>query len=537
MAGNTRSEKSAKNLLFGILSQFVTVAFTFIIRVVLVRQIGILSVSLNGLFNEVIAMLSLAEMGVGSAIVYSLYKPLAEKNEKKIVKLMNLYKTAYRNIAFAVFGVGLCLVPFIQNIVTKVDVSDNYIRLVFLLFLTQTASSYLFSYKSSLLNADQKVYVVSIVTTAVKIVMEIINIILLVIFKNYIIYLVVEILLIVATNIIISGQVDKMYPYLKQKDELLNVERRVVFKDVKNIFVGSLSGKITNSTDNILISVLVSTYEVGVYTSYSTLVMGLRRIVDQLDAATAGSVGNLVAGGDGKKCDRVIRNMTFINYFFGSLFAGCFYCLSSTLVRIMYGEMYTYSTDSMMGLLVILVIAGNFFITTLKNPLWRFMAVSGLFSKDKNISIIGSAANLVVSVIFGLKFGTLGILVGTTVTYAIQIVLKIHLLYVERFDMSPKGYFIQFGVYLLSGGFIMLVSKFICAEIVLGNLYLDFICKAAVAGFVPLCVNYIFFGRTEEFKYFKEISWRYIVKIYNVLGPRLERFKRKSLINRRGVQQ
>ena len=120
---------------------------------------------------------------------------------------MNMYKTAYRNIALAVFGIGLCLVPFIQNIVTKVDVSDGYIRLVFVLFLTQTASSYLFSYKSSLLNADQKVYIVSKVTTIVKIVAEIINIILLFVFHNYILYLIVEILLTLATNIVISGQV------------------------------------------------------------------------------------------------------------------------------------------------------------------------------------------------------------------------------------------------------------------------------------------------------------------------------------------
>lgn len=527
MSGNTRSEKSAKNLLYGIISQFVTVIFTFVVRVVLVHQVGILSVSLNGLFNEVIAMLSLAELGVGSAIVYSLYKPLAENNEKKVVKLMNMYKTAYRNIALAVFGVGLCLVPVIQNIVTKVDVSDNYIRLVFVLFLIQTSSSYLFSYKSSLLNADQKVYIVSKITTAVKIIAEIINIVLLFVFHNYIIYLTVEILLTVATNIVISGQVDRMYPYLKRKDELLNVEKRMVFKNVKNIFIGSLSGKITNSTDNILISILVSTYEVGIYTGYSTLVMGFRRIIEQLDSATAGSVGNLVAEGDGARCNTVLKNMTFINYFFGSLFSCCFYCLSSTLVRILYGEEYTYSSNTFLGLLVVFFISLNFFLTALKNPLWRFMTVSGLFAKDKNISIAGSTANLIISIVFGIKFGTLGILIGTFATYVIQIVLKIRLLYTECFKISSIRYFVIFIVYFASGVFSMFMSKFICAEIIMGNLYLDLICKAVVAVLVPLCINYIFFGRTKEFEYFKEISWRYFLKIYDVFAPHIPRFRKK----------
>lgn len=184
MAGNTRSEKSAKNLIYGVGAQSASILLNFVIRIVLVRQVGILSVSLNGLFTEVIAMLSLAEMGVGSAITYSLYKPLAARDEKRIVKLMNLYKTAYRNIAFAVLAAGLCLVPFIQNIVSKVDVPDNYIRLVFVLFLIQTASSYLFSYKSALLNADQNVYLVSKITTIVKIAAEIVNIGLLFMFQN-----------------------------------------------------------------------------------------------------------------------------------------------------------------------------------------------------------------------------------------------------------------------------------------------------------------------------------------------------------------
>lgn len=526
MAGNTRSEKSAKNLIYGVGAQSASILLNFVIRIVLVRQVGILSVSLNGLFTEVIAMLSLAEMGVGSAITYSLYKPLAARDEKRIVKLMNLYKTAYRNIAFAVLAAGLCLVPFIQNIVSKVDVPDNYIRLVFVLFLIQTASSYLFSYKSALLNADQNVYLVSKITTIVKIAAEIVNIGLLFMFQNYLLYLVMEVLAVVAANIVISGQVDKMYPFLNRKDELLNVEKKLVFKNVKNIFIGSLSGRITNSTDNILISMLVSIYEVGIYTSYSTLAGGLRHIIDQIDSATAGSVGNLMAEADGKRCNDVIKRMTFINYFFGSLFACCLFCLSSTLVRIMYGEKYTYNTDTIYGIAVIFIISLNFFVTALKNPLWRFVSVSGLFSKDKNISIAGSTANLIISVVLGLKLGTLGILLGTFATLAIQIVLKIRLLYTGKFKMSPFRYYLLFTVYGAAGVTIMMMAKFISSEIVLGNLYLDLLLKALVSITVPLCMNYIVFGRTKEFDYLKEIMWRFLGKFYSVFEVYLKKYRR-----------
>lgn len=521
----SRSARSARNLVYGIVAQGVSVLMTFILRIVLVRQVGILSVSLNGLFTEVIAMLSLAELGVGSAIVYSLYRPLAEHDEKKIAKLMNMYKTAYRNIALAIFAMGLCLLPFIQHIVTKVDVSDNYIRLVFLLFLTQTASSYLFSYKSSLLNADQNVYVVSGITTVVKIVGEIINIILLFMFKNYIAYLIVEILITVATNFIISVQVDKRYPFLGTNDKLLNVEKRMIFKNVKNIFIGSFSGRITNSTDNILISILVGTYEVGIYTGYSTLATGLRKIIDQLDSATAGSVGNLVAEENFEKCDVVLKRLTFINYFFGSFFACLLYCLSSTLVRIMYGEEYTYDSNSILGLLVILTFSINFFLSVLKNPLWRFMQVSGLFSKDKNISIAGSVSNLIISILLGIKFGTFGILLGTLATLVIQIVLKIQLLYRGKFGMSSFRFYLRYLIYCVCGMFALLLSKFICAEIITGNLYIDFMLKLAIAGFVPICLNYIIFCHTKEYAYMKSLIWRYVYKLWGILEPIRRRFR------------
>lgn len=523
----SRSARSAKNLLYGITAQGVSVIMTFVIRVVLIRRAGILSVSLNGLFTEVIAMLSLAELGVGSAIVYSLYRPLAEHDEKKIAKLMNMYKTTYRNIALAIFGMGLCLLPFIQYIVTKVDVSDDYIRLVFFLFLTQTASSYLFSYKSSLLNADQNVYVVSAITTAVKIVGEIINIILLFMFGNYILYLLMEILITVSTNVIISVQVDRRYPYLNTKDRLLNVEKRGIFKNVKNIFIGSLSGRITNSTDNILISILVGTYEVGIYTGYSTLAAGLRKLIDQLDSATAGSVGNLVAEEDFKRCDRVLRKLTFINYFFGSLCACMLYSLSSTLVRIMYGTEYAYNSNSIIGALVVFVLSANFFITVLKTPLWRFMQVSGLFAKDKNISIAGSVSNLVISIVFGLRLGTLGILLGTAATLIVQIVLKIRLLYKVKFKMPMAKVYLKYFIYTVIGGFGMLLSKFICAEIVTGNLYLDFVLKAVIAAFVPICINYIVFCHTAEYAYMKDILWRYASKLWSAVEPLTRRYRRQ----------
>ena len=164
-----RTEKSIKNLFFGIILQLAIAAIGIVNRTVMIKYIGIQALSLNGLFTEVLAMLALAELGVGSAITYSLYKPLSTGDTKRIAKLMNLYKKAYRVVAVVILGIGIGLLPFIQYLVNSVSYSVDYIRLVFFLFVIQTASSYLFAYKTALISADQKQYLISGISTVAKI--------------------------------------------------------------------------------------------------------------------------------------------------------------------------------------------------------------------------------------------------------------------------------------------------------------------------------------------------------------------------------
>ena len=155
------------------------------------------------------------------------------------------------------------------------------------------------------------------------------------------------------------------------------------------------------------------------------------------------------------------------------------------------------------------------------------MSVSGLFAKDKNISIAGSVVNLILSIILGIKFGTLGILLGTLASLVIQIILKIRLLYTERFKINSGKYYFRFIFYSGIGIVIMILAKFISAEIAVGSLYIDFVLKAAVSIFVPLCMNYVFFCRTEEYVYLKELMWKFVNKMYTALTPVISRLYKK----------
>ena len=197
-----RTEKSIKNIATAMIVQVITLLLSFVTRTLLVKSLGVESVSLNGLFTEVISMLSLTELGVGSAIIYNLYKPLAQGDEEKICQLMRLFKVAYRVIALATFVIGCSLIPIINLLVKDISYSDNYVRIVYFLFVVQTSTSYLFSYKVSLLNADQRKFIHSIINVAVKCVCTGISAIVLFTTYNFILYLLVVIVFNFMTNVI-----------------------------------------------------------------------------------------------------------------------------------------------------------------------------------------------------------------------------------------------------------------------------------------------------------------------------------------------
>ena len=242
-------------------------------------------------------MLSLAELGIGTAIVYHMYAPIATGDKTQIAKLMRTYRNIYRVIAVVILALGLCLLPFMDRIVSDTDYSKQYISLIFmLLFLIQTTSSYLFTYKRSILSADQKQYIITVFDLGYKIFTIIVGIIVLKLTHELAWYIVLLIVCTVGENILISKKVDKMYPYLNELGGgLTKEENRGIAKDVSHIFVGKVSGVITNSIDSILINVFVGTVQTGLYSNYNIIIGTLTATLKQLASAMRGSVGNLIA--------------------------------------------------------------------------------------------------------------------------------------------------------------------------------------------------------------------------------------------------
>ncbi len=496
MNRGSRVKNSIKNASYGIGITVANTLVSFVSRTAVIYFLGNEALGLNGLFTEIISMLSLAELGVGMAILYSLYKPLHEEDHEKISALMGLYRTAYGIIAAVTVALGIAITPFIGNLINDVSYDLKYIQMIFLLFVFRTAASYMFSYKTALLNADQKQYVTSIVSSLSQLAVTVFTSILLAVFKSYVLYLIPQILGVLATNIALSKYVDKSYPFLNLKAKLDRTERKEVLRNIKDIFLKRVSGVITSSTDNILISTLVSTLQVGIYSNYNMICNIVRTLKGQLSNGLSASVGNLAVTESSEKCIEVMRQLTVMFFAFASIMTcGLMAVCSQFISKIWLTEEYLLKD------VVVYVILFNLFLDVCGEPLWRFMEVSGLFRQDKYVGAFGSAVNLVVSIILGMKIGMMGIFIGTVCTQMIQTVLKTWLLYRKRFEKSPGSYYWMWAKMLIGFTMLLVGNVVLISKIALGNDYVDFIVRGVVSVVVSLGTVWIIFGRCPEFAY------------------------------------
>jgi len=270
MAEESRIQNSKLNILFGFANSFITTILGFVTRSVFIYTLGVNYLGLNGLYTNILSLLSLAELGIGSAITFSLYKPIAEHDNKKIKALMQLYKSAYQKIGIIILVVGLSLVPFLKYLVNfQQNVDINY-QLIYVLFLADSVISYLFfAYRSVIVYANQKGYVLTKYETTFSIIRSVVQFLVLIIFKNYYMYLIIPIMISILKNLLISIKAGKMFPVIneKGKEELDKEEKDSIFKNIYSLALFKISSVVYTSTDNIIISSFLGTAIVGFYFS------------------------------------------------------------------------------------------------------------------------------------------------------------------------------------------------------------------------------------------------------------------------------
>ena len=413
MSSNRSSRVSnvLRNLVLGGAARILSLLFPFITRTVFVRLLGEEYLGVGGLFSSILTLLNLSELGLSSAVVYTMYKPLSEKNDQEVSSLLNFYKGIYTKIMLFILGVGLAILPFLGQIVNT-DLPLSELRIYYILYLANSAASYLYVWKSSLIQADQKQYIVTAASTLFTMITQVVQILILLLRRDYTLYLAAALVCTLLHNFYISWRADKMYPHIAAiRPETLPAEKqKSIFGDVKAMFAYKLGGVFLNSTDNFYINSLINVKMVGRYNNYIALSTSLTAITSYVYQSIIHSVGdfNVEHSEEEKKglFDEIMLLYCFVAVI---LFAG-FYCTSSPIVKIWLGE------ERVLDQLTVLAIGINIFLPQILYPIWMFRRTTGVFRQTRNILIYAGVVNLILSYILGKRMGLSGIILATSVS-------------------------------------------------------------------------------------------------------------------------
>ncbi len=503
-----RTDNSIKNSITSMIGYIIKIAIGFISQTLFIKILSIEYLGLNGLFTNILYMLSFFELGFGSAIIYNLYKPVAEENIEAVKSLMKFYKKIYNIVAIAISIVGILIIPFLTKIVGEVSVDIN-IYVIYLLFLFQTVSSYLISYKKSLIYAHQKSYIINNVHMVCLVSFTAFRLLLLYLTKNYYIYLIISTAAQLIENIIGHIIANKLYPYLLDKNvnKLDPAIEKDIFKKVKALFFHKVGTVIVNGTDNIIISMFLGVTQVGLYSNYNLIITYIFNFLSNIITSTTASVGNLLASKEENRFFGVFKKIRFLNFWIAAFTATSILVIVQPFVKIWIGEEY------ILNIFVVIVLMLNYYQRTTRITYVTFKDSAGIWYEDRFIPILESIFNIVASIVLLKIFGLAGVFMGTIVSSLILWCYSYpKLVYKKIFKRNYINYAMETLGYLAL--FVAIAGACLGLSLILkvNNIYLQLVINTIISAIIPNLIMFLIFRKTENFKYFKGIVFNIINK-------------------------
>lgn len=488
--------------------QAATVLLSFISRTVLIKTMGEQYLGINGLFGNILNMLSLAELGVGSTITYFMYQPMVDQDEEKIRILTGVYAKVYHLIGVLILAAGCCIAPFLGFFMKEVP-DIPHLTFIFLLYVMNMSASYLWAYKSSVINVAQKNYIVNMIKFGFTVIQNLIQILILVLAKNYIAYYACAILFAVLGNLAVAVKADQMFPYLKKpaKGGLTENEKKRIVKDISAMFSHNIGSFVVTSTDNMIIAKFIGIVEVGLYSNYTMILTAVQTFLNLLFESLTASVGNLMHSADRERCHDVFRNVFFATCWLVGFCSVCLYVLYNPFITLWLGEKYTFD------MYIVFFVVVNFYLLFVRRPVNMFKQTVGLFWNDRHKPIIESICNLVISLILVKYLGICGVFIGTTISMVtICLWLEPYILYKHFFEKSVMEYFrllLEYiGVTILSVVIIQGISALFTKVTIASFLVQILLCMI-----VPNLLFWVIFRKTSEMEYMKENGIRLLNKV------------------------
>lgn len=500
-----------KSTATGMIGYVLTTIIGFISRAFLIKCLGNEYTGINGLFGNILSMLGIIETGFGAAIIVNLYREVAHNNKEKIKSLLQFYKIVYRIIATVVAVIGIVVSLFLNSIVGEVSITEN-IQLIFWLYLSDTVMSYLFTYKRSILYANQQNYYINIANILYNILMNAAEILYLLMFRNFIGYLIIKILFRLVENIFISIIADKKYPYIRDKNvvPISITDRKSIFKKVRGLFFHRVAGFVVNGTDNIIISTTRSLgiVVVGLYSNYYLIISVLKALVNQIFSSLSGGIGTLLVEDDKAKSYSVFKTILLMNSWIFAYVTISFYFVSKPFIEIWIGNEFILSD------FVVAVLTINFYIKGLRSTYHSFKEAAGIFYEDRMVAVVESIINIVASLAFVRIFGLAGVFIGTiTSTMIVYFYTYPKFVYKRILNQDLKQYLKDLFKYLFLFGLSFALVYIVSLFIRISNVWISMVINILICILIPNFIYWIFMHKTNEYKYYLNLILKFINKL------------------------
>ena len=430
-----RIKNTIKNSLYSIICYMITTILLFWSRRLFLDNLSVEFLGYDSLFKEVLAFVSLADLGIGGAITYRMYEVVARGDQKQVVKMMNMYRYIYLALAGLILFFGLCMIPLLPLFIKNTQLSFPYICLIYCLQLLGTGSSYLLGYNRIRFQAEQKEYVTVKIDLFMNVIAQLLRIIVLLTVSNYIVYVMVTIVQNVGANVWIACK----YRTTFGKDEATKIKKQDIqqlelLKDFKNFIFHKIASIVYGGTDNIVISSILGVSKVALFTNYTLVANQLNAVIDKLFQPLIASIADLIYKESREKAYYLFRGLDFLFFLIGTYLCVGISSIIQSFVSLWLGKQY------LQNYLFVYLITCNVYIVWAHKVLVLFRSTMGHFEEDRKYMNWSAIINLSISIVLGRYFGFSGIMLGTVLGHLCIWYGRMKVVFHTYFKMETAGY-------------------------------------------------------------------------------------------------
>ncbi len=496
---DSRTKKAKLNSIVTLIANIMQVIIGFIVRKLFIKYLGVTYLGYNSVFSNILQMLNLADMGIGVAITSYLFKPLAENNKKHVASLMVIYKKLYSIMGKIVLIIGIIVSVFLKQLIPDATCSITYLRILFYINLIGTVSTYFIAYKRTLLIADQKSYITNILDAIMYFCFSMIQIVALIVYPSYIVYLILSIMKNIISNIILSIKTGKLYGKFKNDADIMVIKeyKPQIYKYVKEVFVSRIGAVVYYSTDNVILSVIKGSILTGYLSNYTLITTQLNTVVVQVLNSLQSTFGNYIAMTNDKDKQKIMTDNYFcVNFCIGNFCMICFALLVQPFIKLFFGDsmLLDFSTAIWLGI--------NLLLTFLIQLPSQVFVIYKLFRYDRPIIIVSATLNIIISIILVNILGINGVLIGTFLTSLIYLFSRFYIIAKYVYNIKYFNYVKKILYYGVISILTFLISYFATMNLNATGI-IWFIIRAVIIGLIAIFSTAFCLSFSKEFIFLK----------------------------------